>query len=140
MRRQVNHAARCSLRQNKVAGQTTGNNKDYVCESHSVMSNSLQTHGLEPARLLYPWNSPGKNTGVSCHSPLQQIFLTQGLNLSLLNCRQILRESIPRQVDKKSRVPAEEEIGIWNSQGGGKDKHPFFSTFLSLSHIKCFFL
>ena len=29
------------------------------------------------------------------------------------------------------------EIGLWNSQGGGKDKHPFFlSTFLSLNHIK----
>ena len=37
-----------------------------------------------------------------------------------------MRESIPRQVDKKSRVPAEEEIEIWNSQGGGKDKHLFF--------------
>ena len=35
----------------------------------------------------------------------------------------------------------EEEIEAWNSQGGGKDKHLFFpSTFLSLRHIKCFFL
>ena len=41
----------------------------------------------------------------------------------------ILRESIPRQVDKKSEVLEEErgvwdfkeEIGVWNSQGGGKD-------------------
>ena len=32
-----------------------------------------------------------------------------------------LRKSIPRQVDKKSRVP-EEEKGVWGSQGGGKDK------------------
>ena len=31
--------------------------------SHSIMSNSLQPHGLYPARLLCPWNSPGKNTG-----------------------------------------------------------------------------
>jgi len=29
-------------------------------------------------------------------------------------------------------------MGVWNSQGGGKDKL-FSSTFLSLSHIKCFF-
>jgi len=36
-----------------------------------------------------PWNFPGKNTGVSSHSLLQQIFLTQG-NLGLLHCRQIL--------------------------------------------------
>ena len=33
---------------------------------------------------------PGKNTGVSCHFLLQGIFLTQGLNLRLLHCRQIL--------------------------------------------------
>ena len=33
-----------------------------------------------------------------------------------------------------------EEIGVWNSQGGGKDKSFLSSTFLSLSNIKCFFL
>ena len=31
-------------------------------ESHSVLSDSLQPHGLEPARVLCPWDSPGKNT------------------------------------------------------------------------------
>ena len=31
----------------------------------SVVYNSLQPHGLKPAGLLCPWNSPGKNTGVS---------------------------------------------------------------------------
>jgi len=41
-------------------------------------------------RLLCPWNSSGKDTGVGCHSRLQGIFLTQGLNLGLLHCRQIL--------------------------------------------------
>ena len=30
----------------------------------------------EPARLLCPWDSPGKNTGVGCHALLQEIFLT----------------------------------------------------------------
>ena len=34
-----------------------------------------------------PWDSPGKNTGVGCHSLLQGIFLTQRSNL---HCRQIL--------------------------------------------------
>ena len=37
-----------------------------------------------------PWDSPGKNNGVSCHSLLQGIVLTQVLNPSLLHCRQIL--------------------------------------------------
>ena len=50
-----------------------------------------------------------------------------------------MRESIPRQVDKKSGFP-EEETGVWNSQGGGKDKRLFFfSTLLNLSHLKLFF-
>ena len=35
--------------------------------SPSVMSDLLQSHGLKPARLLHPWNSPSKNTGVGCH-------------------------------------------------------------------------
>ena len=45
------------------------------------MSNSLQPHGLEPARLLCPWDLPGQNTVVGCHFLLQGIFLTQGSNL-----------------------------------------------------------
>ena len=56
----------------------------------SVVSDSLWPHGLRPARLLCAWDSPGKNTGVDCHSLLQRIFLTQGSNLGLLHCRQIL--------------------------------------------------
>ena len=43
-----------------------------------------------PARLLSPWDSPGKNTGVGCHALLQGVFLTQGSNPGLLHCRQIL--------------------------------------------------
>ena len=38
-------------------------------ESHSVMSNSLGSHELWPAKLLCHWNSPGKNTGVGGSSP-----------------------------------------------------------------------
>ena len=58
--------------------------------SCTVMSDSLQPHGLWPARLLCPWDSPGKNTGVGCHVFFQGIFPTQGLNPDLLHCRQIL--------------------------------------------------
>ena len=43
-----------------------------------------------PTRLLCPWSSPGKNTGVGCHFLLQGFFPTQGLNLGLLPCRQTL--------------------------------------------------
>ena len=48
------------------------------------MSNSLWPHGLQSARLLCPWDFPGKNTGVGCQFLLQGIFPTQGLNPRLL--------------------------------------------------------
>ena len=41
----------------------------------SVMSHSLELHGLS-RRLLCPWNSPSKNTGVGSHSLPQGIFET----------------------------------------------------------------
>ena len=53
--------------------------------SHSVMSNSLQPHGL-----YSPWNYLGQNTGVGSLSLLQGIFPTQGLNPGLPCCRRIL--------------------------------------------------
>ena len=54
-------------------------------ESHSVMSNSLQSHGLYSS-----WNSPGQNTGVGSLSLLQGIFPTQGSKPGLPHCRWIL--------------------------------------------------
>ena len=56
-------------------------------ESQSVMSNSLQLHGLYSLR-----NSPGQNTGVGSLSLLQGIFPTQGSNPGLPHCRQ---DSLP---------------------------------------------
>ena len=40
---------------------------------------------LQPTRLCCPWDFPGKITGVACHFLQHEIFLTQGLNLSLLH-------------------------------------------------------
>ena len=58
--------------------------RDHV--SHSVMSESLWLHGLQPTRLHCPWDFPGKNTGVGCHSLLQGIFPTQRSNPRLPHC------------------------------------------------------
>ena len=41
------------------------------------MLDSLWPRGLLPTRFLCPWNSPGSNTGVGCHSLLKAIFPTQ---------------------------------------------------------------
>ena len=58
--------------------------------SRSVVSDSLRPHGLQPTRLLCPWDFPGNSTGVDCHFLLQGIFPTQGLNPGLPHCRQTL--------------------------------------------------
>ena len=50
-------------------------------KSYSVVSDSLQPHGLY---------SPGQNTGVGSLSLLQGIFPTQGYNPGLPHCRRIL--------------------------------------------------
>ena len=53
------------------------------------MSDSVQPHRRQPTRLLCPWDSPGKNTGVSSHSLLQGILPTKGSNPGLPHCRWI---------------------------------------------------
>ena len=60
-------------------------NSESENESCSVVSSSLQPHGLHSQ-----WNSPGQNTGVGSHSFLQGIFPTQGSNPGLPHCRWIL--------------------------------------------------
>ena len=47
--------------------------------SGSVIYESFRSHGLEPARLLCPWISPGKNTGEGCHFLLQWIASDPGI-------------------------------------------------------------
>ena len=56
----------------------------HVCSSASVVYYFLQPCGLHPTRLLCPWDSPGKNTGMGCYALLQGIFPSQGSNLCLL--------------------------------------------------------
>ena len=41
--------------------------------SRSVVFNSSQPHGLQPTRLLCPWDFPGKSTGAGCHRLLRLI-------------------------------------------------------------------
>ena len=58
--------------------------------SRSVLPDPLRLHGLQPTRLLCPWDFPGKGAGVGCHFLLQGIFPTQGSKPGFLHCRQIL--------------------------------------------------
>ena len=67
-------------------------------ESHSIMSDSLQSHGL-----YSPWNSPGQNTGVGSRFLLQGLFPTQRSNPGLLHCRWILYHQVKPKGDRKSQ-------------------------------------
>ena len=85
----------CWRRLLRVPWSTRRSNQSILKEvkvkwSRSVVSDSLWPCGLKHSRLLHPWDSPGKNTGVGCHFLLQGIFLTQGSNPGLLHYRQTL--------------------------------------------------
>ena len=73
----------------------------YYKPTRSMYAKSLQScltllpYRPWPARLLCPWDSPGKNTGVGFHALLQGIFLTYGSNLSLLRLLHWQAGSLP---------------------------------------------
>ena len=68
---------------------------EWVCESRSVVSDSLWPHGL-----YSPWNSPGQNTGVGSLSLLQEFFPMQGSNPGLPHCRRILYQLSHREAQE----------------------------------------
>ena len=84
---------------------------------------TLCDHGLQSTRILWPWDFPGKNTGVGSHSLLQGIFLTHGSNVCLLHCRWILYglshqvSPLPRDEGLIREVRADSQqlgtVGIW---------------------------
>ena len=56
----------------------------------SALASLLPKNTQDWSPLYSPWNSLGQNTGVGSLSLLQGILPTQGLNPSILHCRQIL--------------------------------------------------
>ena len=53
----------------------------HVYASHSAMSDSLPPYELSPARLLSPWDFPGKSTGVGCHCLLREMMLKDTIDI-----------------------------------------------------------
>ena len=115
---------------------------------HSAMSNSFQSHRLQPSRLLCPWDSPSKDAGMDCHALLQGIFQIRGSNLSflwLLHCRWILYHwatgkphsyirlvaMAPHSSTLAWKIPWTEEPGRLQSMGSLRVRHDW-ETSLSL--------
>ena len=51
----------------------------------SVVSDSSRPHGLQPTRLLHPWDFPGKSTGVGCHCLLQLVAIVTTICYTPIN-------------------------------------------------------
>ena len=60
-------------------------------------------------------DSLGRNTGISCHSLLQGIFLTQGSSPGLLHCRQIL--SLPFEPRGEARESGQTQLILEGEPG-----------------------
>ena len=100
----------------------------------SVMSSSLQLCGLQPAKHLYPRNFLGKNTGVHCHFLFQEIFPTQGSNLSLLHWQ---ADSLPAEPSGKS--PLGERVSSKYLETGCAFGQQFHDKHSFMFLLKCIF-
>ena len=58
--------------------------------SRSVVSDSSWPQGLQPTRLLRPWDSPGKSTGVGCHLLQDTVSFLKVLSGLLPPCKSLL--------------------------------------------------
>ena len=108
-----------------------------VCQVASVRTDSSWPYGPQPVRLLCPWESPGKETGVDWHALLQVIFWTQGFNLCFLctlhfqagrlplappgNCKTHTKKKKKKKVLKSTQPSC---LGIWGSVQAEGDLYP----------------
>ena len=103
------------------------------------MPNSLQLHGLQPTRLLCPWDFIGKDTEVVCHFLLQGVSLTQVSNPGLLHCSQILLPTELPEMSSKShwvKIPARVLVEIHLGKKVQEKGHdPFVRERLSLQRM-----
>ena len=73
------------------------------------MSNSVQPHRWQPNRLLCPWDSPGKNTGVGCH------FLLQCMKVKSEN--EVAQSCLTLSNPMDHSLPGSSVHGIFQAQG-----------------------
>ena len=107
----------------------------------SVTSNSSQLHELQPARLLCPWDSLGKTTGVGWNFLLQGIFPNQGSNPCLLHLLHWQASSLPlaplgkcqRQEGLQTNAKFNELRSVWNGLNAICYLHSFFSLLKKLA-------
>ena len=94
----------------------------YVCaKSLQSCPTPCDPMDCKPTRLLHPWHSPDKNTGVCCHALLQRTFLTQHL-LQLLHWQWVFLLVPPGKPPNKKKflsLNKREILGNFDSQRSG---------------------
>ena len=82
--------------------------------SRSVMSDPQQPHGLQPTRLLRPWDFPGRSTGVGCHCLLRLIKLTK-----IKHKEQIWKTTWEKQQITYKGIPIRLKAKLCTTEGNG---------------------
>ena len=85
----------------------------------SITSDSVWPHGLQPIRLLCPWDSPGKNSGVGCCSPLQGTFRSRDQTHVSCIGRQILYTDTTWKALQTCQSGPKKKKNAW---GAGKER------------------
>ena len=75
------------------------------------MSDPQQPHGLQPTRLLYPWDFPGKSTGVGCHRLLRPCEASDVQLACVVVTREILGSGRPAWNEKDLPFAATCDLG-----------------------------
>ena len=88
------------------------------CLVASVMHNSVQPYGLQPARFLCPWDSLGKSTGVGCHALLQGIVPDPGIGPG---SPALQADYLPLSSILALKIPWTEEPGGPQSRGSQRE-------------------
>ena len=97
--------------------------------SHLVLSDSLQSCGLGPTKLLCPWKSAGKNT---CHFLFQGTFLTQGSDPCLLLGRPVLYHCITWEAPQTKQKQVSVQLR-WVDVRTGDSQDRFFMFINSIA-------
>ena len=112
--------------------------------SRSVVSNSSRPHGLQPTRLLCPWDFPGKSTGVGCHPSPSPYYCVMTLNSVLFQCKQDIGQFYYLFLESLSRVKMTREeasadlFHYWNCQNNFLQIIPHFLLATSDIQYRCF--
>ena len=93
-----------------------------------------------PVRLLCPRDSPGKNTGVVCHSLLQGIFLTEGSNPVSCIAGRFFTIWATREDKKTWNIAKSHQHGRYTKDKSGKLVEPALLFYRKVSLKKMFYI